>query len=144
MTHRMLTHRRTAALALACTLAGPRLAAQESSKSIHPRTPPVAHGAPRTGPVAIDGRLDEAAWAAATPISDFTQSEPHEGQAPTQRTEIRILYDADALYVGARVDDSLGAAGIRAPLARRDQLLDANGNNGSFNSLTTDKIIVMP
>jgi hypothetical protein len=143
MTHRMLTHRRTAALALACTLAGPRLAAQESSKSIHPRTPPVAHGAPRTGPVAIDGRLDEAAWAAATPISDFTQSEPHEGQAPTQRTEIRILYDADALYVGARVDDSLGAAGIRAPLARRDQLLDANGNNGSFNSLTTDKIIVM-
>jgi len=39
--------------------------------------------------------------------------------------------------------DSLGAAGIRAPLARRDQLLDANGNNGSFNSLTTDKLIVI-
>ena len=39
--------------------------------------------------------------------------------------------------------DSLGARGIRAPLARRDQLLDANGNNGSFNSLTTDKLIVM-
>ncbi|HEX6598681.1 MAG TPA: DUF5916 domain-containing protein [Gemmatimonadaceae bacterium] len=143
MTHRMLTLRRTAALALACTFAGPSLAAQESSKSIHPRTPPVAQAAPRTGPVTIDGKLDEAAWAAATPISNFTQAEPHEGQAPTQRTEIRILYDADALYIGARVDDSLGAAGIRAPLARRDQLLDANGNNGSFNSLTTDKIIVM-
>ena len=39
--------------------------------------------------------------------------------------------------------DSLGAAGIRAPLARRDQLLDSNGNNGAFNSLTTDKLIVM-
>jgi hypothetical protein len=139
----MFTYRRTATLALACTFAGPTLAAQESSKSIHPRTPPVAQAAPRSGPVAIDGTLDEAAWAAATPISNFTQSEPHEGQAPTQRTVIRILYDEDALYVGARVDDSLGAAGIRAPLARRDQLLDANGNNGSFNSLTTDKIIVM-
>ena len=36
----------------------------------------------------------------------------------------------------------MGAAGIRAPLARRDQLLAANGNNGSFNSLTTDKIAI--
>ena len=139
----MPTHRRIAALALACTIAGPSLVAQESSKSIHPRTPPVAQAAPRSGPVAIDGKLDEAAWAAATPIGDFTQQQPHEGQAPTQRTEIRVLYDEDALYIGARVNDSLGAAGIRAPLARRDQLLDANGNNGSFNSLTTDKIIVM-
>jgi Domain of unknown function (DUF5916) len=39
--------------------------------------------------------------------------------------------------------DSLGPRGIRAPLARRDQLLDSNGNNGSFNSLTTDKLIVI-
>jgi hypothetical protein len=135
--------RRSAAFALACTLAGAGLSAQESTRSIHPRTPPVAQAVMRGGPVSIDGRLDEAAWAAATPITSFTQSEPHEGQPPTQRTEIRVLYDNEALYIGARVHDSLGAAGIRAPLARRDQLLDANGNNGSFNSLTTDKIIVM-
>ncbi|MDE3153086.1 MAG: hypothetical protein KGL93_12630 [Gemmatimonadota bacterium] len=32
--------------------------------------------------------------------------------------------------------------GVVAPLARRDQLVDANGNNGSFNSLTTDKLVV--
>ena len=32
---------------------------------------------------------------------------------------------------------------MRAPLARRDQLVDADGNNGSFNSLTTDKLIVV-
>jgi hypothetical protein len=134
---------RIAALALACSLAPGGLAGQESSRSIHPRTPPVAQASPRSGPVSIDGRLDEAAWAAATPIEDFTQSQPHEGQPPTQRTEIRVLYDDEALYIGARVFDSLGAAGIRAPLARRDQLLDANGNNGSFNSLTTDKIIVI-
>src|SRR5512147_313540 len=111
----MPTYHRIAALALACTFAGSSLLAQESSKSIHPRTPPVAQAAPRSGPVTIDGKLDEAAWAAATPISDFTQQEPHEGQAPTQRTTIRVLFDEDALYIGARVNDSLGAAGIRAP-----------------------------
>ena len=36
----------------------------------------------------------------------------------------------------------MGRDGIRAPLARRDQLLAADGNNGSFNSLTTDKIAI--
>jgi len=143
MTLHMSRFRRTAALSLACTLVGTALSAQESSRSIHPRTPPVAQAAPRVGPITIDGRIDEAAWAAATPITNFTQSQPQEGQPATQRTEIRVLYDDEALYIGARVNDSLGAAGIRAPLARRDQLLDANGNNGSFNSLTTDKIIVM-
>ena len=91
----------------------------------------------------MDGKLDDAAWALAKPISQFTQSQPHEGEPATQRTEIRILYDDQALYIGARVYDSLGASGIRAPLARRDQLLNGNGNNGSFNSLTTDKIIVV-
>jgi hypothetical protein len=99
--------------------------------------------APRDGAIKLDGRLDDAAWNAATPISKFTQSQPHEGAPASERTEIRILYDNSAIYVGARMYDSLGAKGIRAPLARRDQLLDANGNNGSFNSLTTDKIIVI-
>jgi hypothetical protein len=113
------------------------------ASSIHPRTPPVAMAVRRDGPVTLDGKLDDAAWKAATPITKFTQQQPHEGQPATQHTEIRILYDDQALYIGARVDDSLGAKGIRAPLARRDQLLDANGNNGSFNSLTTDKIIVV-
>src|SRR5687768_4982320 len=45
------------------------------------------------GAVEIDGRLDEQAWALATPISDFVQREPTEGTAPTQRTEVRFLYD---------------------------------------------------
>lgn len=120
------------------------LRAQEhTASSIHPRTPPVAGAVRRDGPVTMDGKLDDAAWNAATPITKLTQSQPHEGQPATQRTEIRILFDDAALYVGVHVYDSLGAAGIRAPLARRDQLLDSNGNNGSFNSLTTDKIIVI-
>jgi hypothetical protein len=104
---------------------------------------PNATAAAVTGTIAIDGKLDESAWAKATPIADFRQQNPNEGAKASQRTEVRVLYGDRALYIGARMYDSLGARGIRAPLARRDQLLDSNGNNGAFNSLTTDKLIVI-
>src|SRR2546423_425883 len=104
---------------------------------------PVAAASVAIGSVSIDGRLDEAAWARATPITDFHQQQPNEGAAPSEKTEVRVLFDDHALYVGARMYDALGKRGIRAPVSRRDQLLDSNGNNGSFNSLTTDKLIVM-
>ena len=134
---------RSAALALLMVAPLVARAQENAASSIHPHVPPVAEAVRRDGPISLDGKLDDAAWNAAKPITKFTQSQPHEGEPATQRTEIRILYDDQALYIGARVYDSLGAGGIRAPLARRDQLLDANGNNGSFNSLTTDKIIVV-
>jgi hypothetical protein len=104
---------------------------------------PNAAAASVTGTITIDGKLDESTWSKATQITDFRQQQPQEGAQASQRTEVRVLYDERALYIGARMYDSLGARGIRAPLARRDQLLDSNGNNGSFNSLTTDKLIVI-
>src|SRR5690242_1591888 len=64
---------------------------------------PVAHAALRQGEVTIDGRINEAAWAAATPITELSQSTPEEGKPASQRTEIRILYDASALYIAARM-----------------------------------------
>src|SRR5438128_992654 len=67
---------------------------------------PVAEAAARRGSIAIDGRLDEAAWNAATPITGFLQQAPDEGKSPTQRTELRFLFDASALYVGARMYDT--------------------------------------
>ena len=115
----------------------------QSTSTVTASALPTAAAARVNGQINIDGKLDEAAWNAAQPITDLHKRQPHEGAPPSQRTEIRILYGDRALYVGARMYDSLGAAGIRAPLARRDQLLDANGNNGSFNSLTTDKLIIM-
>src|SRR6478672_11896168 len=106
-------------------------------------TLPVAAAVAVTGTISIDGKLDENAWSRATPITDFRQQQPHEGAAPSQRTEVRVLYDERAIYIGARMYDSLGVRGIIAPVSRRDQLLDSNGNNGSFNSLTSDKLIVV-
>lgn len=48
----------------------------------------------------VDGILNEAVWKTAQPITDFTQRELNEGAKPTERTEIRILYDDDNLYFG--------------------------------------------
>jgi len=67
----------------------------------------------------IDGRLDEAAWAAAPLLHGFTQFEPLEGVPATQRTEVRVLVSDDALYLAVEAwDDEAG--GIRATLAKRD------------------------
>ena len=70
--------------------------------------------------IRVDGRLDESVWRLATPIADFVQKEPVEGALPTERTEIRFVYDDGALYIGARMYSGAGPSGIQAPLARRD------------------------
>ncbi|HEX6432723.1 MAG TPA: hypothetical protein VFZ87_00705, partial [Gemmatimonadales bacterium] len=75
--------------------------------------------------IALDGILSEAGWAAATPVSGFTQREPDEGAPSTERTEVRVLYDDDALYVGARLYDSRPDS-IRAQLARRDRISNSD------------------
>ena len=53
--------------------------------------------------ITIDGRLDEEAWQRAEPAKDFTQSgrSPNPGYPASQQTEVRFLYDAENLYVGA-------------------------------------------
>lgn len=73
-----------------------------------------------SGSIRIDGRLDEEAWKAATPITDFVQKEPVEGASPTEPMEVRFLFDDGALYVGARMHSRKPAA-IQAPLGRRDE-----------------------
>jgi hypothetical protein len=51
----------------------------------------------------IDGVLDEAVWANAARIDNLHQVNPVEYAEPSERTEIYLLYDDDALYVGARL-----------------------------------------
>jgi hypothetical protein len=70
------------------------------------------------GSIRIDGRLDDEAWQKARPITDFVQKEPVENAAPTDQMEVRLLYDDDVLYVGARMFSKDGR--IQAPLGRRD------------------------
>ena len=75
--------------------------------------------AARAGEIKLDGRLDEPAWKDAQVGSDFVQRYPDPGLPATMRTEVRILYDADAVYVGARMFDPHPDS-IAAPLGRHD------------------------
>jgi hypothetical protein len=56
--------------------------------------------------IVVDGRLTEPGWAGATSVTGFTQLDPSEGLPVTQHTEVRVLYDDDALYVGAVLHDT--------------------------------------
>jgi len=56
-------------------------------------------------PIAIDGALDEPAWALAEPAVDFYQQFPDEFGPATERGEVRFLYDDEMLYVGAMMYD---------------------------------------
>ncbi|HJL19684.1 MAG TPA: DUF5916 domain-containing protein [Sandaracinaceae bacterium LLY-WYZ-13_1] len=61
---------------------------------------PRLHAARRRGPIAIDGRLDEPDWARAPVASDFVERVPDPGAEPPVRTEVRVLVDDGAIYVG--------------------------------------------
>src|SRR5881392_2763491 len=55
----------------------------------------------------LDGTLDDPVWQQATAITNFLQREPYEGQAPTEKTEVRILYTKHEVYFGVACHDSV-------------------------------------
>src|SRR5688572_20374079 len=57
------------------------------------------------GRIELDGRLDEASWAAAPLATNFLQNDPKEGQPATYDTEVKLLYDDRALYIGVFAKD---------------------------------------
>jgi hypothetical protein len=72
-----------------------------------------------TGEIRIDGVFDEADWTRAPVASGFVQQRPNPGEAASQRTEVRVLYDERNLYVAMRLYDSRPDS-IAAQLGRRD------------------------
>lgn len=87
--------------------------------------PPKAVAAVRSaGPIRVDGVLSEPVWN--RPGDDaFTQTDPNDGAAPSERTTVWIAFDDDALYVAARLDDS-EPSGIIGLLGRRDDEVDSD------------------
>ncbi|HEX9729991.1 MAG TPA: DUF5916 domain-containing protein [Gemmatimonadales bacterium] len=104
------------ALALILLSCGTPLAAQNG----HTIPSPEVRAVRLTERITLDGRLAESVWRTAPPADGFRQNQPREGQPATQRTEVRFAYDGEAVYIGARMDDSLGAAGVQTRLVRRD------------------------
>jgi hypothetical protein len=54
----------------------------------------------------IDGRLNDPAWQGAPVINGFLMVEPRPGEAPSEKTEAWVVYDAHSLYIGVYCHDS--------------------------------------
>ncbi len=83
--------------------------AQKQVRAVRVATPPV-----------IDGRMDDAVWQQAEPITDFHQIRPGNQTEPSERTEVYVVYDDDAMYIAARMYDSEPDL-IAAPVIRHGQ-----------------------
>ena len=58
-----------------------------------------------SAPIVIDGKLTEEAWSGAGKATGFTQLTPHPGYSSALATEVSILYDDNAVYIGATLHD---------------------------------------
>ena len=100
------------------------LPAQAGFQGLPTRTAIVARA---EHPPRMDGTLDDPIWATAPVIGDFRQREPLETAAATEKTEIRILYDARHVYFGIHCYDGNPRA-IVATQLRRDLSQDLDDN----------------
>jgi hypothetical protein len=76
-------------------------------------------------PPKIDGVLDDEVWKKAPLVEAFTQQEPREGEAASERTEVRVLYDGKTLHIGVRAFDVQPSAIVATEMRRdSDRLLD--------------------
>ena len=124
----------TAALLGSLATAGLLGAQEVSHAATAARSPPVVRGCCTDGAtrpaleatrleggVELDGRMDEADWRRAAVATGFTQFSPDEGAPASERTEARVLYGEDALYVFLRAFDSRPDS-IVGQVTRRDQM----------------------
>jgi hypothetical protein len=84
-------------------------------------------------PISIDGRLDEPVWQRVEigiAATGFVQRQPRPGEPASERTEVRLAFDNDNLYVAIRAYDSDPAAIISQEMRR-----DGSGGGGGFGSL---------
>ena len=128
-----------AVLALFLLLAGASqtVLAFDKSDDPPPRCPVNPACTLRAGPISgainVDGRLDEAGWQTAAIATRFKQYEPNEGEAATQRTEVRILYGGAAVYISAVLHDDEPNQIMRT-LGRRDDFNRADWFIASIDS----------
>lgn len=97
---------------------------------------PTALATRATGPIEVDGTLDEATWSAAQPIDQFYQQKPDAGLPATERTEVRFLFDDQYLYIGAELYDSSPGELVIPTLQR-----DPDTRNGDAFGISLDTFL---
>ncbi len=126
-------------ISLILVLMLPWARAQTNLSEIHKNKQMVAVSVP-DGAIKIDGILDEPEWKLAEPATDFIQRLPNTGKPATERTEVRVLYDQDNIYVGVDCLDSAGDKGITIKDIRPDfYTLDSDGFQVVFDTFDDDR-----
>jgi len=94
------------------------------AKNPDPKEQKIVRAVRANGPISIDGILEEKVWQEQG-YSNFVQSDPIDGAQPSEKTEVWIAYDDEALYVAARLYDSQPDL-IISLLGRRDDFVDSD------------------
>ncbi len=102
---------------IVCAASKPETAAPAANHDFSDR---IAEAFPLQGDIALDGLLDEPAWQQCVPITELFQQQPAEGEPVSEKTEIRVLYSAQVLYVGVTCFDR-AAQKIVARKMRREE-----------------------
>ncbi len=84
----------------------------------------------------IDGVLNDDAWSKSTVYSDFQQHDPVWNAPTTQKTEVRLCYSDNGIYIGATMYDSAPDS-IRRHLGMRDASLHADNFSIEFDPYNT-------
>jgi len=92
------------------------------------------------GSIDVDGVLDEEAWELAEPAADFIQKLPDTGAPASEKTEVRILYNEEMLYIGAHCWDSAGREGIVVNDITKDfEVRDSDGFKVGLDTYNDDR-----
>jgi hypothetical protein len=128
----------TTSAALVASLTGALRAQTARATDARPDTLAAPAVAFTRGVLRLDGSLDEAAWAAADSVADFTQRDPAEGTPVSERTVVRFVGTPEGLWVGVWAYDRDPGAIRRAQL-RRDADFRTDDSFTLMLSPTADK-----
>jgi hypothetical protein len=106
-----------ARLLLALALPAAALGAELKSE------PPHIHAARLSQAPVIDGKLDDPSWQQASVITELVQIKPGDGAPVSERTEVRVGFDKDNLYIGAHMIDRRGPGAISANVMKQGSRL---------------------
>jgi hypothetical protein len=126
-------------LALLALLALPAaVPAQEAAPPAPVAVPPPLAVPRAAGEIAIDGRLDDAAWQAAAVIDTFYETIPGDNSEPPVKTVAYLTYDGTYFYIGLHAFDPQPQR-IRAPFVERDKVLGTDDNVAVFLDTRNDR-----
>lgn len=115
--HKKQNGMKTLLSVLALLFAAPLLA--QPAKALTAKKQYVTQAAGKDA-IRLDGILDEPAWEKVPWSDEFIQHQPAQGEAPSQQTRFRILYDDKHLILGFRCFDTAPDS-IAQRMSRRDE-----------------------